>query len=181
MITYIANLLGKFMSIDGPKKIVKPMTREGFNVLADEHEWLARTERPKVVEGVRNAAAEGDRSENAEYIYGKKRLREIDKRLRYLDSILKDVQIIDPDTLRGDKVCVGSTVTVLDEDGEEKIWTIVGDGEADYKKKSISWKSPVAKVLLGKRVGDVVIAIRPAGEIEFEITDLHFNGRRWNE
>lgn len=164
-----------------PKKLTKPMTREGFNILADEHEWLARTERPKVVSGIATAAAEGDRSENAEYIYGKKKLRELDKRLRYLDSILKDVEIIDPDQLQGDQVCVGSTVTVLDEAGLEKVYTIVGEGEADYQKKTISWKSPVAKVLLGKKVGDLVVAERPVGDIELEIIDLHFSGRRWNE
>ncbi len=159
----------------------KPMTREGYTILADEHEWLARTERPRVVEAIRVAAAEGDRSENAEYIYGRKRLRELDKRLKYLDNLLTDVQIIDPEFLRGSKVCVGSTVTVVDETGEKKVWTIVGEGEADHRKSSISWKSPVARALIGKQVGDVVIAPRPKGEIELEIVDLHFGKRHWHQ
>ena len=162
-------------------KIEKPMTKLGFNRLADEHEWLARTERPKVVHGIQVAAAEGDRSENAEYIYGKKRLRELDKRLRYLDSLLKDVQIIDPDLLKGNQVCVGSTVTVIDDSDKQKIYTIVGEGEADHKDRSISWKSPVAKALLGKKVGDTVFIEIPAGEVDLEILDLHFAGRKWDE
>jgi transcription elongation factor GreB len=155
------------------------MTREGFNVLADEHEWLARTERPKVLAAIQVAAAEGDRSENAEYIYGRKRLRELDKRLRYLDGLLTDVQIVDIEFLRGPKVCVGATVTILDEEGETKIWTIVGEGEADHRKSTISWKSPVAKALIGKSVGDSVLAPRPKGDIQLEIMDLHFGKRHW--
>ena len=85
------------------------MTRHGFTELAKEHDELLLVERPKVVQGIAIAAAEGDRSENAEYIYGKKRLRELDKRLRYLGTLLKDVQLIDPATLRGDRVCFGPT------------------------------------------------------------------------
>jgi transcription elongation factor GreB len=160
-------------------KPAKPMTRGGFTILADEHEWLARTERPRVLAAIQVAAAEGDRSENAEYIYGRKRLRELDKRLRYLDSLLTDVQIIDIEFLRGSKVCVGSTVTVVDEDGETKVWTIVGEGEADHRNATISWKSPVAKALIGKAVGDTVLAPRPKGDVELEIIDLHFGKRHW--
>lgn len=157
------------------------MTRKGFNILAGEHELLARTERPKVVEGIRVAAAEGDRSENAEYIYGKKRLRELDKRLRYLDNLLKDVQIIDPEKLSGDRIAVGSTVVVVDDDGKEKKWTIVGMGETEFTENSISWKSPVAKALVGKKVGDYVVVERPIGDMGYEIIDIFFAGRNWQD
>jgi transcription elongation factor GreB len=159
------------------EKKKKPMTRKGFEKLAAEHDELLLVERPKVVNGVQIAAAEGDRSENAEYIYGKKRLREIDKRLRYLGGLLKDIKLVDPEYLEGAKVCFGSTVTVTDEDGVIRTYTIVGEGEADGN--AISWLSPVAKALLGKKVGDVVLVRRPAGEIEFEISDLHFGERHY--
>ena len=163
------------------EKRKRPMTRDGFRLLAKEHDDLLLVERPKVVLGVQTAAAEGDRSENAEYIYGKKRLREIDKRLRYLSGLLKDVKVVDPEKLSGDRVCFGSTVSVRDEHGKEMEYTIVGEGEADHRAHSISFKSPVALALMGKRVGDVLIARRPAGEIELEVIGLKFGARRWNE
>ncbi len=123
----------------------KPLTLNGYRALLAEHEQLSKVERPRVVAGVTNAAAEGDRSENAEYIYGKKRLREIDKRLQYLSSLLQDVEIIDPATLNGDKVCFGSTVVFEGDDGQTKRWQIVGEGESDTAAGTISWKSPVAR------------------------------------
>lgn len=157
----------------------KPLTLAGYRVLLAEHEQLHKVERPRVVIGVTNAAAEGDRSENAEYIYGKKRLREIDKRLQYLASLLGDVEIVDPSTLSGTKVCFGSTVVLLDDEGENrKKWQIVGEGESDTAKGTISWQSPVARAVLGKEVGDVVTVDRPAGEIELEIAELWFGTRR---
>lgn len=159
----------------------KPMTRAGFNRLAEEHDHARNIERPKVLKAIQIAAAEGDRSENAEYIYGRKKLREMDKRLRYLNGLLTDVQIIDPEKLRGDRVSFGSTVVVEDEDGEEKRYTIVGEGEAEYADKSISWKSPVAKALQGKRVGETVLVRRPAGEIELTVVDLFFGARHYSE
>ena len=155
------------------------MTRAGFKLLAEEHDELMTIERPKVVSGITIAAAEGDRSENAEYIYGKKRLRELDKRLRYLGLLLKDVKLVDPERLAGDRVCFGSTVFLRDEDGVEKGYTIVGEGESDHLVGSISFKSPVALAVLGKRVGDIVVAHRPAGDRELEIVDLKFAGRSY--
>lgn len=157
----------------GPKEL-KPMTRDGFTLLAAEHDELLLVERPKVVQGIATAAAEGDRSENAEYIYGKKRLRELDKRLRYLGGLLKDVKLVDPQLLEGTKVCFGSTVKIRDEDGKEREYTIVGEGESDHVKGGISYKSPVARALIGKHLGDFVVAQRPAGEIELEILGLKF-------
>lgn len=160
------------------KKAKRPLTRAGFEKLAAEHDELLLHERPKILQGIQTAAAEGDRSENAEYIYGRKRLRELDKRLRYLGNLLKDVQIIDPERLEGFRVCFGSTVKVLDDRGDEKTYTIVGEGEADYKNNSISHLSPVAKALHGKRVGDVVLVQTPSGEIELEIIGLYFGSRQ---
>ena len=167
--------------MDGAKPQAKPMTREGFKRLAAEHDELMLVERPKVLLGIQIAAAEGDRSENAEYIYGRKRLRELDKRLRYLGGLLKDVKLVDPEALSGVKVCFGSTVTVLDENGQERTYTIVGEGESDHKQGGISYKSPVAKALHGKKVGDFVVVHRPAGEIELEIIGLKFGDRNWDE
>jgi transcription elongation factor GreB len=154
--------------------LTKPMTKLGHSKLADEHEFLARTERPKVLDGIQVAAAEGDRSENAEYIYGRKRLRELDRRLRYLDGLLKDCQIMDQDKITGERVVFGSTVYVLNENDEIKKYTIVGEGETEFHETGVSWKSPVAKALLGKKVGDVVTIQRPAGDIEVEIERLCF-------
>jgi transcription elongation factor GreB len=157
----------------------KPLTKRGQKLLAEEHEWLRSKERPKTVDGIATAAAEGDRSENAEYIYGKKKLRELDKRLRYLDFVLKDAQIVDPDLLKGDTVCFGSTVTIITEEDEKKTWTIVGEGETEHTEGSISWRSPVALGLLGKKIGQFVLVKRPAGEIEFEIIDIYFGSKHY--
>lgn len=155
-----------------------PMTKPGYQRLLAERDELLRVVRPKVVRGVTDAAAEGDRSENAEYIYGKKRLREIDKRLQYLGHLLKDVQIVDMSDLSGTQVCFGSTVVVVDEEGRKSKWTIVGDGESDHKELTISWKSPVARALMGKAVGNIVEIERPKGTHEFEIVGLYFGDKR---
>ena len=154
------------------KPLKKPMTPAGFKRIAEEHRELLEDVRPGVVKGIAIAAAEGDRSENAEYIYGKKRLREIDKRLRYLTSLIKDVQIIDPQFIRSDRVEFGATVTIENEEGETRRWTIVGNGEADVAEKTISWKSPLARALFGKKVGDVIEFFKPSGEEEIEILEI---------
>jgi len=154
-----------------------PLTKVGFEKLRDEYENLARIERPRVVKGVSDAAAEGDRSENAEYIYGKKKLREIDRRLSYLSKLLRNVQVIDPNTLFGNKIIFGATAIVIDESGTLKKWTIVGDGEADSRHGTISLGSPVARALIGKFVGDVVEVQLPRGTLEYEVVGIKF-GRR---
>jgi len=154
-----------------------PFTKQGYDRLKAEFDTLQKVERPKVVKGVSDAAAEGDRSENAEYIYGKKRLREIDKRLQYLSSLLKDAQIFEESRLTGTDVCFGSTVIVREEDGTKRAWKIVGEGEADFSGATISYRSPVARALLGKRVGDVVEIERPKGKLEVEIIGLIFANR----
>ena len=152
----------------------KPLTRQGFLKLAKEHQHLLENVRPQVVEGIATAAAEGDRSENAEYIYGKKRLREIDKKLRQLTLLMKDCDVVDIEHLRSDRVDFGALVTLLDEAGEEKTWRIVGVGEADVEEKTISYKSPVARALMGKKVGDFVEINRPKGPMEYEITKIYY-------
>lgn len=156
------------------KAYKKPLTREGFERIAEEHRQLLEDVRPKVVEGVAIAAAEGDRSENAEYIYGRKRLREIDKRLRYLSSLIKDAEIVDPRNIRSDVVEFGATVDLRDEDEQTSRWRLVGVGEADVSQGSISWKSPLAKALLGKKIGDLALVERPKGDMEYEILSISY-------
>lgn len=140
------------------------ITPEGFQKLKDECHQLFHVERPKVVETVAWAASNGDRSENADYIYGKRRLREIDSRLGFLGKKLENAEVVDPKLLKKDKVTFGHTVTVEDEDGNQKKFQIVGEDEWDINKGKISWKSPVAKALLGKKIDDEVIVKKPAGE-----------------
>jgi transcription elongation factor GreB len=160
------------------KELKNPMTREGYNKIAEEHRQLLEEERPRIVQNMATAAAEGDRSENAEYIYSRKRMREIDKRLRYLTGLLKDVEIIDARNIRSDRVEFGATFVVEDDEGVQKEWTIVGVGESDVDAKTISWKSPLAMAVWNKKVGQVVTLQRPAGDVDIEIVDLHFAGVR---
>jgi transcription elongation factor GreB len=133
---------------------------------------LLQEERPTIVKSVSDAAAMGDRSENAEYIYGKRRLREIDRRLRFLSKKLQDVEVIDPATLSAGKVVFGLIVTVQGEDGERQSFQIVGQDEIDPARGRITFNSPVGKALLGKKVGDVVLIRRPKGEVELEIVEI---------
>jgi transcription elongation factor GreB len=151
------------------------MTPEGARKLSDELARL-RTQRPKVVQEVADAAAQGDRSENAEYIYGKKKLREIDRRMYFLTHRLKDAVVVDPKAQRGDpaKVFFGATVEVEDEDGARSTYRIVGEEEIDSAQGLISYKSPVGRALLGKRLGDVITVRRPSGEVELEIVTLRY-------
>jgi transcription elongation factor GreB len=150
----------------------KKLTRKGHEKLKAEYEELMFTKRPQVVKGISNAAAEGDRSENAEYIYGKKHLREIDKRLQYLGMLLKDVVVLDPGKQPTEHVDFGLTVSVQDETGEIKKFMIVGEGETDFYEGAISEKSPVAMALLGKKVGDIIEIHRPKGIWEVEVMQI---------
>jgi transcription elongation factor GreB len=152
----------------------RPITPEGHARYQTELEQLWRVERPKVVNEVADAAALGDRSENAEYIYGKKKLREIDRRIGYLNKLLQHVVVVDPRTVRATVVKFGATVTVVDEDGDERTYQIVGDDEVDAKVRRISLKSPLGKALAGKKVGDIAVVHRPAGELEVEITAIAY-------
>jgi len=140
------------------------ITPEGFKRLNDEVEFLTRRERPRVVQEVTDAAAQGDRSENAEYIYGKKRLREIDRRLNFLAGRLKDVEVVDP-ARQGSAgvVFFGATVEVEDEDGKVVTYQIVGVDEVDPGRGLVSWRSPIGRSLLRRKVGDTVRYVRPEG------------------
>ncbi len=151
------------------------MTPAGHQKLVDESERLLKVERPRVVREVADAAAQGDRSENAEYIYGKKRLREIDSRLRFLDQRLKNAQVIDPTTQTGDKIMFGAIATLEDEDGKSKTWQLVGEDESEPSEGRISWKSPLGRAMMHKRAGDSFVFKRPDGnEVEFAVVSVKF-------
>ena len=152
------------------------MTPDGAKALADELRRLVETERPKVVQEVSDAAAQGDRSENAEYIYGKKRLREIDRRIQFLTKRLDQAVVVRHEEVRTDVVFFGATVEVVDEDGKRARYTLVGADETDPANGKLSYKSPIGRALLKKRVGDVVTVFRPAGEIELEIVAIVAGG-----
>jgi transcription elongation factor GreB len=150
------------------------MTPFGLERMRRELEWLDHSERPRVVAEVSYAASLGDRSENAEYIYGKKRLREIDSRRTFLLKRLEKARVVDPSTLSGEVVRFGATVTLTDSTGEEKTWRIYGEDEVDVAKGILSWKSPIAKAILGKREGDSARFEAPGGMREVEIVEVHY-------
>lgn len=150
------------------------ITRTGHKKLQDELEHLWKVERPKVTTEVMWAAAQGDRSENAEYIYGKRRLREIDRRLRWLAKRLDALRIIEHSPEQNGKVFFGAHVTILDQDGKRSTYRVVGSDEIDTKRGWISIDSPVAKALIGKKVGDFALLRRPKGEDEVEIVEIHY-------
>jgi transcription elongation factor GreB len=147
------------------------ITAAGLNKLQDEFDHLWRVERPKVVQGVSEAAAEGDRSENAEYIYGKKRLREIDRKLKHLGGRLKVLKVAAP-PLRPQCVSFGCWVTYEDEDGNERCYQIVGPDEFDVSIGRISVDSPVGQALLQKKIDDEVTIHRPSGELVVVVTGI---------
>jgi transcription elongation factor GreB len=150
------------------------LTPEGAKQLAEELNRLASVERPKVVQEVSDAAAQGDRSENAEYIYGKKRLREIDRRIRFISKRLDSAVVVRSDEVTVDQVRFGVVVEVQDENGKRSRYRIVGPDEADPSQGRLSFKAPLGHALMKKRVGDVVTVKRPAGEIEVEILAIGF-------
>lgn len=151
------------------------MTPEGFEALRAELRHLMHEERPKIVEVVSWAAGNGDRSENGDYIYGKKRLREIDRRVRYLTKRIESAEIVDPAQQKNlEQVFFGATVTYVREDDVEHTVKIVGVDEADLKLGKISWLSPVARALMKARVGDTVTLRVPAGPITAEILSVSY-------
>ena len=151
------------------------MTRFGVNRIQEEIDHLWRVERPEIVVQVHAAAEQGDRSENAAYIYGKKRLREIDSRLRYLRNKLKDITILDvEEQIQFEDVRFGAVVTVVDDHDEEKTWRLVDKDESDPKAMRISVQSPIGRALLGKTVGDYVQIQLPKGETGLEIVALRY-------
>jgi transcription elongation factor GreB len=151
------------------------LTPDGARKLASELDHLLRTERPKVVREVADAAAQGDRSENAEYIYGKKRLREIDRRVRFLTKRLDSAQVVQPGQSH-DVVRFGARVVVADERADHKTYLLVGPDEADPTQGKISFQSPLGRALMGRSAGDIVTVLRPAGEVDLEILSIDYGG-----
>lgn len=158
-----------------PKGTKNYMTQTGFDTLQAELLHLVEKERPEVVVMVSWAAGNGDRSENGDYIYGKKRLREIDRRIRWLNRRLASAEVVDIAMHQGeDKIFFGATVTIIDGNEEEKTYRIVGLDEADAAKGDISWVSPMAKALLGKSLGDEVSVQLPEGTKIVEIVEVDY-------
>jgi transcription elongation factor GreB len=151
------------------------ITRAGYERLRSELLTLIDEERPKIVDIVHWAASNGDRSENGDYLYGKKRLREIDRRIRFLTQRLEIAEVVSPSLhFGGDQVFFGATVTYADDSGQETTVTIRGVDEADSAQGQISWVSPVARALLKARVGDVVRLVVPGGVQELEVLVVQY-------
>lgn len=151
------------------------LTPGGWRRLRDELQWLVNHERPEVTQIVSWAAKNGDRSENGDYLYGKKRLREIDRRIRYLTQRLEIAEVVDPATREEtDQVFFGATVTYVARSGEEQTVRIVGIDETDPARHYVSWISPVARALLKAREGDTVTLHTPAGEDDLEIVEVRY-------
>ena len=161
-----------------PKGSKNYMTPRGYQTLKAELLELIDNERPKIVETVHWAASNGDRSENGDYLYGKKRLREIDRRIRFLTKRLEIAEVTDPSLHHGhEQVFFGATVTYAEEDtGVERTVTILGIDEADSAQGQVSWISPIARALLKAREGDVVKLVTPAGTKEVEILKVEYPG-----
>lgn len=149
------------------------ITPTGFKALSDELNHLLKVERPAVVQEVADAAAQGDRSENAEYIYGKKRLREIDRRVQWLTKRLKNSVVVNPEQQSGDTVYFGATV-VVEEQGDEKTFKLVGVDEIDLAKGWISWRSPLGRALIGKALDDQVSVKTPNGVRVLDIVEVEY-------
>ena len=151
------------------------ITAEGLSRIRREYNELFGIERPKIVEVVSWAASLGDRSENADYLYGKKRLREIDRRLSHLSRIMKAAKVVDPAVqISRDQVRFGATVELADEDDNRRSVTIVGDDEAAAAEGRIGWSAPLARALIGARVGDERIVRLPAGEKSYEVMTIRY-------
>jgi transcription elongation factor GreB len=151
------------------------ITPQGLARIRAEYDELFGVERPKIVEVVSWAASLGDRSENADYLYGKKRLREIDRRLAHLAKIMKQAKVVDPagQQMR-EQVRFGATVELADEDDNRRLLTIVGDDETDASAGKIGWSAPLARALIGARVGDERVVRLPAGEKRYEVMKIDY-------
>ncbi|MBL8785633.1 MAG: GreA/GreB family elongation factor [Deltaproteobacteria bacterium] len=168
-----------------PKNYITP---RGYKRLRDEHLYLRVVERAKLVEEVAYAASLGDRSENAEYIYGKKKLREIDRRLRWLHKRLAAAEVVEPSAPRGDVVFFGATVTVAWPDGVEKVFELVGEDEIEAELGRISWRSPLGAAIMRKKEGDTArFAPQQGGRVDLEIVEVAYVKQvedppsRWDE
>ena len=153
------------------------ITPEGFARIRAEYEQLFGIERPKLVETISWAAANGDRSENGDYIYGRKKLREIDRRLGYLSKVMKNAKVVDPTGQQSrDQVRFGATIELADEDDNRRTLTLVGDDEADAGAGRIGWSAPLARAFVGAKVGDERIVRLPSGEKSYEIIEIRYPG-----
>jgi transcription elongation factor GreB len=151
------------------------ITPEGLARIRAEYDELFGVERPKIVETVAWAASLGDRSENADYHYGKKRLREIDRRLHHLSRVMKAAKVVDPAGQSSrDQVRFGATVELADQDDNRRTLTVVGDDEADAAAGRIGWSAPLARALIGAKVGDERIVRLPAGERSYEVIAIRY-------
>ncbi|WP_422057489.1 transcription elongation factor GreB [Sphingomonas sp.] len=151
------------------------ITPTGYSALKAEYDQLFGTERPALVETIAWAAGNGDRSENGDYIYGRKRLREIDRRLGWLAKRMKAAKVVDPAKQEDrSKIWFGATVTIADEDDNHRTLTLTGDDEADAGAGRIGWNSPLARALRGAAVGDLRRVMLPAGEKEYEVMEISY-------
>lgn len=153
-----------------------PITPAGFDKLTKELDHLISVVRPEVISDLAEARSHGDLSENAEYDAAKERQGMVEARIRYLKSRLQQYQVVDPESLQGDKVTFGATVSIIDAETEkEETWQIVGEDEADLKERRISISSPIGRALIGKEVGDAVEIKTPKGIRACEVTKLRFS------
>ena len=150
------------------------ITPSGYKKLAEEIDFLLKKERPRIVEEVQHAVKQGDRSENAEYQYGKKRLREIDRRVRFLGKRMEQARVINPLEQKPDCVRFGATVVIENEEGIQKTYVIVGEDEIDTAARKISWKSPIGRSLLKAKTGDFVEVEVPAGILVLTILSIKY-------
>ena len=157
---------------EAPPRFITP---QGFARIRAEYDSLLGDERPKLVETISWAAANGDRSENGDYIYGRKRLREIDRRLGYLAKVMKAAKVLDPATQPSrSEIRFGATVELADEDDNRSVLTIVGDDESNAGAGLIGWNAPLARALRGARVGDERLVRLPAGEKSYEVMAITY-------
>src|SRR6476661_2760692 len=157
---------------DAPPRFITP---QGFARIRAEYEDLFAVERPKLVETISWAAANGDRSENGDYIYGRKRLRELDRRLSHLSRIMKAARVVDPaEQSARDQVRFGATVELADEDDQRRLLMIVGDDETDAGAGRIGWSAPIARALVGARIGDERTVRLPSGEKSYEVVGITY-------
>jgi transcription elongation factor GreB len=152
-----------------PRRYITP---EGFRRIAEEHERIWSVDRPRIVAEVEAAAALGDRSENAEYIYGKRKLRELDRRLRFLSERMDALTVVDPTPRPDGRAFFGAWVTVDHEDGEERTYRLVGPDESDAARGLVSVDAPLGRALLGRREGDTALVQRPAGSVEITVISI---------
>jgi len=151
------------------------ITPAGYRALREEYEALFAGERPQLLETIAWAAANGDRSENADYQYGRKRLREVDRRINFLSRRMKSAKVTDPAHQPDrSRVWFGASVTVADEDDERRTFTLVGEDEADAGAGRVSWYSPIARALRGAAVGDVRRVALPVGERDYEVIAIDY-------